>query len=307
MVLNAIAAPKAVVVGAMNMDVLAVAAQPAIAGDSTPGGASFYAGGVGRNIAEGLTRLSVNTKLFSVVGKDTTGDRLLAQSRELGIDCDHVRVLSQPTSSYVAIHDVDGGLISAVNSMSIVESLEFDQLTSLPECLNCADIGVVDANLSNTFFNELGEMDFSCRLVADAVSVAKCQRLLPLLARLTLLKVNRAEAEALTGNHCDDTDEQLLERLLQLGCKQILMTLGKGGSIMADGQLIVRADAAPIESIQTVNGAGDSMLAGVIAALLMDLDINEQLRWGSIAAALSLQTTEACSPLLNLKRLQNEN
>ena len=103
--------PRAVVIGAINMDVLAIAGQSAISGDSTPGTATFCAGGVGRNIAEALARLSVSTQLISIVGNDMEADRLLDQCTALGIDCSQVQVAEEPTSSYVAIHDVDLSLI----------------------------------------------------------------------------------------------------------------------------------------------------------------------------------------------------
>jgi len=296
---------RAVVIGAMNMDVLAVAGQPAIAGDSTPGATTFCAGGVGRNIAEALSRLSVNTQLFSIVGNDTTADRLLAQCREAGIDCSQVQMVAGHTSSYVAIHDVDGGLLNAINAMSITEQLDIDQLPELNSCLNPTDICVLDANLGRAFIDKLSQKDFTCELAADTVSVAKCRRLLPLLSRLNLLKVNRAEAVALTDSQCDVSNDSLLAGLLQLGCKQVLMTLGESGSTMATEQLTVRADATAVASIQTVNGAGDSLFAGVIAGMLAGQSLQQQLQWGSAAAALSLQTTEACSPDLSLRSLQS--
>ena len=83
------------------------------------------------------------------------------------------------------------------------------------------------------------------------------------------------------------------------------MTLGEHGSIMATRDVSVQAEALPVAGIYTVNGAGDSLFAGVIAALLSGHDLAEQLRWGATAAALSLQTTQACSPQLTLAALQN--
>ena len=285
------------------MDVLAVAGQVSILGDSTPGTATFCAGGVGRNIAEALARLSVSTRLISMVGNDATAERLLDQCRSVGIDCTQVQVAAEPTSSYVAIHDVNGGLLNAINAMSIIEQLNADQLSDMPEQLAQADVCVVDANLADEFIAKLSQMEFSCALAADAVSVAKCRRLLPLLSRITLLKVNRAEAVALTESPHDSGDDKLIARLLELGCKQVLMTMGEAGSIMATNQLTVAAGAAPVETIQTVNGAGDSLFAGVIAGMLMGQDMATQLRWGSAAAVLSLQTIEACSPELTLQAM----
>lgn len=289
----------------MNMDVLAVAGQPVIAGDSTPGAATFCAGGVGRNIAEALTRLSVNTSLYSIVGDDSTAQWLLDDCTRLGIDCSNVLRASGQTCSYVALHDESGALLNAINAMSVIEQLRFDAVPALQQQLVDADVCVVDANISEHFIDQLVQAASSCNLMADAVSVAKCRRLLPLLARLSLLKVNRAEAVALTASDDDASNERLLAALLKTGCKQVLMTLGEHGSIMATQEENVQADALPVDGIHTVNGAGDSLFAGVVAALLSGHELAEQLRWGAAAAALSLQTTQACSPQLSLAALQN--
>jgi len=286
------------------MDVLAVAEQSALVGDSTPGSTTFCAGGVGRNIAEALVRLSVPTQLFSIVGDDSSGRWLLAHCRQSGIDCSQVQVVAGHSSSYVAVLDDNGALLHAINAMSIIEQFDIEDLASLNKSLGHASVCVVDANLSDTFIDRLCEVDCSCELAADAVSVAKCRRLSPLLSRLRLLKVNREEAIAITGSDRKASNINLLNMLLDTGCRQVLMTLGESGSIMATKQTTVQMDAAAVETIQTVNGAGDSLFAGVIAGLLHTQCMHEQLRWGVTAAALSLQTTQACSPRLSLKMLQ---
>lgn len=286
------------------MDVIAIAGQPAIAGDSTPGAASFSAGGVGRNVAEALSRLAINTQLVSIVGNDAAGIRLLEHCEALGIDCSQVQVVDGQTSSYVAIHDNDGALLSAINAMSIIDQLCLDRLPLLNRSLQEAAVCVIDANLGSAFIKELSRWKIACDLVADAVSVVKCKRLLPLLPRLALLKVNRAEAVALTGSADSVSTDDLLEALLNLGCRQVLMTLGESGSIMATKQLTVRSKALPVADIQSVNGAGDSLFAGVLAGMLLDQDIHTQLQWGASAAALSLRTPDACSPQLSLQALQ---
>jgi pseudouridine kinase len=291
---------SALVVGAMNMDVLAVAAQSAIPGDSTPGKASFCAGGVARNIAEALARFSVSTQLHSIVGNDAGGEQLLAQCRAVGIDCDRVQVADEPTSSYIAIHDSNGSLLHAINAMSITERFELE--STWQQDSQGADICVIDANLNQAVIDAIGKAKTSCLLAADAVSVAKCRRLLPLLPRLALLKVNRAEAVALTG--ADGSDAVLLQGLLSLGCRQVLMTLGEAGSIMATSEQTVHAEAQPVSGIRTVNGAGDSMFAAVITALLCGQPLEHQLSWGTRAAALSLQTTAACSTSLCLEAIR---
>ena len=69
----------AVVVGGAVTDLVASAAQgrPLLPRTSSPGQLVLSAGGVGRNIAEGLARLGEPPLFLSAVGDDALGDRWL--------------------------------------------------------------------------------------------------------------------------------------------------------------------------------------------------------------------------------------
>ena len=58
------------VIGGSNMDIQGFPNNPLVMKDSNPGKVDISMGGVGRNIAENLSRLDVNTKLISAMGND---------------------------------------------------------------------------------------------------------------------------------------------------------------------------------------------------------------------------------------------
>ena len=79
--------PEVVVIGGVGMDVMYKAHPPVKASEmaftSTP--CSLHRrsmGGVGRNIAEALTRLGARTRLISVVGNDVVGKQLMLEMKE---------------------------------------------------------------------------------------------------------------------------------------------------------------------------------------------------------------------------------
>lgn len=319
--------PKALVIGAMNMDVQAVAGQVPIARDSTPGSVTSCAGGVGRNIAEGLARLGIHTTLVTVVADDDAGRQLLSHCEAAGIKSTVVvSIDGYNTPSYVSILADDGGLLYAVNDMQMMERLKIEEIPQLAQLIGDSDMCVIDSNLPDRFIQQLAPKVRKIPFVADTVSVAKCHRIKAVLPSLSLLKVNLHEAQALVSSvavttaatsgsaesakNNNDTPvtrahvDQLLEKLLKLGPDAILLTLGRDGTLLAtlvNGIVVTCSSAAPDVKVVSVNGAGDALMAGVLAAWLYGKDTDEQLRWGTMCAGLSLVTHKACAEQLSIQ------
>lgn len=296
--------PQALVLGAMNLDIQAIASQQAVPADSTPGKVSTSAGGVGRNIAESLSRLGIATTLVSAVADDYAGRQLLKDCAAAGINVANARpVKGFDTPTYVSVFDGDGGLLQAVSDMQLIERPDCFNLSSVDQLMHGADLCVIDSNLAARTITHIAENIEQQLFAADAVSVAKCHRLSSILPKLSLVKVNRIEASALTNMKEDAPPDALVENLLQLGPQNVLLTLGDQGAVlgtMTDSWLTIHKIAAPDSEIVSVNGAGDALMAGVLAAVMYGEDTVEQLRWGSVCASISLSTHKACSENLTL-------
>jgi len=288
----------------MNLDVIAVASGVAIAGDSTPGEAGYYTGGVGRNIAEGLSRLGVTTRLVSAIGADDAGRQLLADCQRCGIITDHIHRLPEfGTSSYIAINNHRGELLHAVSDMTIIDELTLEKCAGLAALVGDAETCVIDCNLPVECIAGIASTVAGC-LVADAVSSIKCMRLKNILPSISLLKVNQLEAATLTDSSEHETPQVLIYKLIQAGVESVLMSLGSDGAVLADSAGVTHTLAAPtVDKILSVNGAGDALLAGVVSAALYGKSEFEALRWGTTAAALSLGSHKACPENLSLNAM----
>lgn len=75
-----------VVIGGTNIDLQGFPRKKLIMKDSNIGSVKISLGGVGRNIAENLTRLGFYTKLISIIGDDVYGNLIMEKSREIGLD-----------------------------------------------------------------------------------------------------------------------------------------------------------------------------------------------------------------------------
>lgn len=285
-----------VVVGGANLDLQAGALAVLRLGDSNPGRLHSQPGGVARNIAERLAQLGRRVRLVSLLGDDEAGRQLLAQGRAAGIDMGGCQVRAgQATARYCSVHQPDGEMLVAINDMALLQQLTPQCLLPEAPALQAAAAVVVDANLEAATLAALGRMPLRGPLWADAVSAAKCDRLLALpggLARLQMLKANRLEALQLAGLPADTPEPVLAARLLDTGLAQVALSLGADGLLLcgraADGQRWLHRQAALAVPARSVTGAGDALLAGLLHAHLADWPPARAAAFGVACAAAAL-------------------
>ena len=294
------------VVGGTNMDIYAHASVALRAGDSTPGRVHCAPGGVARNIAENLARLRHTVQLFSAVGDDLFGRSLFDAGQRAGLDMQHTLVVpGANTASYLSVHGPDGDTAAAVNDMAALDALDAVTLQLKWHALDAASMWVVDTNLSHTALAWLMGNAQGKLVVAEAVSVAKCDKLRPYLGHLYLLKLNGMEAAAL----CDapvTTVEQAVcaAKALQMrGVQQVVVSLGAQGAVWADGLGFGHIPARTLKVVNTA-GAGDALLSGVVHGLTLGRTMSDSVSMGMACAERTLGVPFANCPDLCIADLE---
>ncbi len=298
-------APCAAVVGGVNVDIGGRSAAPLIPGDSNPGTVRTSLGGVGRNVAHNMALLGVNTRLLTVLGDDANARRIEDSCASLGIDLRHsLRVPGEATSTYLYIAGPDSDMALAVSDMEIYRRLTPEALAARLQWLSGAQALVVDTNIPAESVEWLCE-NVRAPIFADPVSVAKAEKLRPVLGRLHTLKPNRLEAENLSGVRI--TDEESLRRaadaLLETGLKRVFITLGADGVLAAEGGARVRLPA-PTGLRANTTGCGDAFLAALVWAHLEGMDLAESARAGLAAAAIAMSGPETVCPAMRAQALR---
>ncbi len=265
------AMPPVVVIGGMNMDVLGRPHAPLTLRDSNPGKVTLRPGGVGRNIAWGVARLSIPVELVTAVGNDTFGAALLKSCREEDIGTLHTIIAPRGTGTYLCLHDADGDMLCAINQMEAVETLSPEMLAPLIPVCNAAPLVALDANLPANTLSFLAE-NITAPLFIDPVSAHKAKRALPILSHVYAIKPNRLEAEVMTGFDCSTQDGvwRAANFFLERGVKRVYISLGKDGVYYTDGRDrgVISSGLDADAPIRDFTGAGDAMTAGLIWAEL---------------------------------------
>jgi pseudouridine kinase len=290
-------------IGGANMDIAAHSAAALVAGDSNPGRIACSPGGVARNVAENLMRLNVDARLISVLGDDVFGLALRQAAAAIGLNFSAcTSIPGQRTATYLSMHGPDGDMGVAVNDMGIVDCLTPDLLGQHTALLNGAAAVVVDSNVRRDVLTWISSYWADKSVFAEAVSVAKCQKLLPMLGQLHTLKANRMEAQSLSELHISSPQSacEAARNLHQRGVRNVVISLGAGGVAWCNSDGVVGHRAVRPMTMVNATGAGDALLSGLVYGYIHGLPLESSVRWAMACAELTLSSTLANSPELSV-------
>jgi pseudouridine kinase len=294
-------------IGGANMDISAHSTAAMVAADSNPGRIVCSPGGVARNVAENLLRLGVKPRLISVLGDDLFAQALRQSAASIGLDLSACASLTgQRTATYLSLHERDGDMGMAVNDMGILECLTPALLLPHRDLLQGAAALVVDCNVRPDVLEWLGSTVRHPVLFAEAVSVAKCPKLLPVLGHLHTLKANRIEAETLSGKPINNPQSACDAALIlhQRGVRNVVISLGQDGMAWCDAQAKVGHKRVCPVTVDSATGAGDALLSGLIYGHMQGLPLELAVPWAMACAELTLASTFANSPELSVASVE---
>lgn len=286
-------------IGGANLDSKASGKQPIRLASSNPVTVTESCGGVARNIAENLARLSCPVSLMSIVGNDKAGEWVLDETRKQGVDTGLVYIRSgERTGAYTTLIDISGEMVLAFANMDIYDRLTPAMMMDKWPHIAASTIVIADTNLSADCLQELAARcrEESLTLLVDPVSSQKAKKLPPRLDGVTAIFPNVEEACEIAGLPITDEPEYaaLALAIRERGVRNVFITLGKKGVYYngEDGEL--HLPPIPTDIVE-VTGAGDAFVAGAAYALLHERSYAQACRLGLAASHIALQTSLSVS------------
>jgi len=290
---------KVVVIGGAVVDLFAYPHQNIQMNDSNPGYFTTSLGGVGRNIAENLARLDIDTTLITVLGKDAQGTMIENHSKSVNLKIS--AILAETTPTYISIMDEHKDTVVAIAAMDQILLLTKEEIEKRSVLLNQADIILVDTNLSEDALNYIFH-HYKKPIYVDAISGPKAIKVKPFLPYITGLKMNTIEASLISGiTYKNQHDiKKLGAYFIKQGVQEVYITLGSEGSYYMNKDISLYKEAIKVD-IQNTTGAGDAFFAGAIYA-----KINHQnpLTYAMASAIINLQDEKAVSSQLTVELLE---
>ena len=294
------------IIGGINIDIEGVPFNKIKYQDSNPGTIRISYGGVGRNIAENVARLGGDCAMISVISDEPMSQGAVRELKELGVETSMIRAVKGRTPSlYLSILNENRDMELAVSDMEILDQIDRDFIDSLKDYLEEADVITLDGNLSEDNLSYASEKFSEKKLFYDPVSASKAERARKLVGRFFAIKPNRIEAEVLLDMkiETDEDVEEAARRFMELGVKQVFITLGKQGVYyMEEGDC---GFLRPVKELTpaSATGAGDGFSACILMGITRGLRAREIAFAGMTASEMALESENAVNRDLSYEEL----
>ena len=278
------------VLGSINQDfVLKVERRPGPGETVTNAELSTHNGGKGANQAAAAALLGASVAFLGRVGDDEFGEPLVRALGEKGIDTGLVEKAPGKATGAAFITVTPDGENAITVAPGANRSLE-------PEDVDAASDAIGDARVL------VAQMEIPVQTVLRAVEVADQRgtrtlvNLAPtfevprgLLEKLDPLVVNEHEAAFLLGSEVEGVDGALsaAPKLLSLGPRSVVITVGEAGAVFAGGDPTEHLPAPEVDVVDTT-GAGDAFVGALATQLAREASLEEAVAYAVRAGAAAV-------------------
>ncbi len=299
------------VIGGTNIDISAQSYSPLKDYDSNPGKVNTSFGGVGRNIADNLSRLGKNIELITVLGDDFNGEEIKKNCKNLGISTSNsLTIPNSPTSTYISILNDNNDMKIAISAMDLYDNLCIDFIKSKKDILDDSKLCIIDTNIPKETIEYIVN-NFNIPIFLDCVSTTKALKIKDFIGKFHTIKPNLIEAEALSGIKIIDNFslKKCADFFIEKGVNQVFISLGEKGVFYSNKDVCGHLKSFKTNVINTT-GAGDAFMAGIAHSFLENLDIIESCKNGIACASIAISSEKTISDnmsLENVNKIKEEN
>ncbi|KAF7224087.1 transcript variant X2 [Nothobranchius furzeri] len=326
-----------VVIGGINVDFIAKGKTKELQfGQTNPGSVVQSFGGVGRNIADSLSRLGHKPLFISATGADANGDAELNYCKHMNTS-GVARLDMHATATYCAVINENGELSLGLGDMDIHQEITERYVSQFERQISSAPLVCLDGNIPistinyvcllakkhniNVWFEPTDKEKARKPFLSDAWKFLSYSS--PNLAELCIMNKTLGIS---TPDELPNTLDEILKAaaalsrplLEHLHC--LVVTLGPHGVLLCGEHeagtinlqprklkkrkqicaLHYPAMTVTPEEILNVSGAGDSLAGALIAGILQGKDTDTCVQMGLLAARMSLSSPHPISPMLTL-------
>ena len=238
-------------------------------------------GGNAANVAVGATKLGLRSNIISSLGEDSNGKLALEELAKFKVNTENVIVEEKNQTRY--------SVVLSFQSERTILSYHGKRKYALPKKMPATE-WVYFTGLSKGFeklqlqFLKWKKSHPSVSLVFNPGSYQIKEAMdyvLEMVAQSDILIVNLQEAEKILNTTMKKVKKVsvLINRLLQLGAKEVVITDAANGAYVGDMTETWHMKSFPVK-IVAKTGAGDAFSSGYIVARSLDYNRPQSLRWG---------------------------
>ena len=279
--------PRVVVVGSVNMDVVARVETLPRPGETLAGRELVTnPGGKGANQAVAAARLGAEVSFVGRVGADGFGVDLRRTLEEAGVDCRQLETISGVASGTALIH-VDRHGENAITVIPGANAcLTPRDIKEARPVIEEADVILLQLEIPlETAVAVIDEAhDLGVPVILDPAPAPRTVD--GRLCRVDVLTPNETEATALTGD-ASTSAEATAEALRRAGAHHVVLKRGAAGAVVLDESGTISSVPAFSVSPVDTTAAGDAFTAALAVRWASGVPLAQAVRFGCAAGALA--------------------
>ena len=246
-------------------------------------------GGKGCNQAVAISRLGGKVNFISKIGKDAYGKLALETLKKNNINTENI-IQDEKLQTGVAGILVDKQ--SGKNAINVIvgapNSLKISEINSQINLIKSSKIFLTQLEIPKdvTLHCLKTAKENGCLTILNPAPASEISK--EFYSYIDYFTPNETEAEFYTGIKITNEKEakQAADKLINLGIKKIIITLGEKGLFYSDGQEEIHLKASSVKAIDTT-GAGDAFNGALAFSLSKGKPIKACLELANKAAGLS--------------------
>ncbi len=246
-------------------------------------------GGKGCNQAIAIARLGGKVNFISKIGKDSYGELALNTLKKNNINIENI-IQDEKLQTGVAGILVDKN--SGKNAINVIvgapSSLTINEIDTQINLIKNSKIFLTQLEIPKEVTLRCLQIakENDCTTILNPAPASEISK--DFYSKIDYFTPNETEAEFYTGIKITNEKEakQAAEKLLNLGIKKIIITLGEKGLFYTDGKEEIYLKANPVKAIDTT-GAGDAFNGGLAYGLSKKKQIRECLELANKVAGIS--------------------
>jgi ribokinase len=262
-------------------------------------------GGKGCNQAVAIARLGAKVNFISKIGKDSYGELALETLKKNNINTESV-IQDEKLQTGVAGILVDKN--SGKNAINVIvgapSTLKINEINKHTNIIKSSKIFLTQLEVPKdvTLYCLKTAKENGCLTILNPAPASEITK--EFYSNIDYFTPNETEAEFYTGIKITNEKEakQASDKLINLGIKKVIITLGEKGLFYSDGNEEIYLTANSVKAIDTT-GAGDAFNGGLAFGLLKEKPIKECLEFANKVAGLSTTKLGAGDAMPFLKEI----
>lgn len=291
------------VVGNVFVDVKGFPDNQYIPAGRNSGWVEMVHGGVGRNVAEDLANIGLDTRFVSMVDDTAQGAEVVNRLQAHGADTRYVIQAPDGMGMWLAVFDSCGDIAASISKRPMMAPMAKLLEENGDEIFADVDSVVVEIDMDQEIIEQVFRFakKYNKPVFAVVANMSIATQRREFLQSIDCFVCNEQEAgilfvEDFSSLSPEELCDKLSEKVINAHIPSMIVTMGSKGSVYANCSGVKGICPANKVTVRDTTGAGDAFCAGAAAGLTYGKTMQEAVKIGTTLAASVLSLSENVCP-----------